>query len=56
MPKYQVIQYYTTSKVYTVDAENEDMAVNLVNGPNGPSPEIVTGAEFCDEIVEELTE
>jgi len=50
MPKYEVIQYYTTSKIYIVDAENEQEACDKVSSGK-VTVDTVTGSEFSDEIV-----
>lgn len=52
MPKFRVIQCYTHSEVFEVEALNEDDAVNIVNGSEPPKPDFVTGTEFADEYVE----
>lgn len=54
MPKFRIVQYYTTTQIYEIEAENEDKAIDLVNGPNRPKPDIVTGSEFAEETVEEI--
>ena len=51
MAKYQVIQYFTTYKLYTVEADSEDEASNMITD-NDLKPDQAGGPEFSDEMVE----
>ena len=53
MAKYQVVQYFTVAKTYTVDATDEQVALDMVS--NGSvKPDTVGGEEFSDEMIEKI--
>jgi hypothetical protein len=55
MAKYQVIQYFTTYKLYIVEADNEDQASNIISD-NGLEPDQAGSPEFSDEMIELIEE
>ena len=53
MKKYEVIQYYGMSKVYVVEADDEQDALDKVHDGK-VRPEYVLGREFIDELIGEF--
>lgn len=52
--KYRVVHYYQTSVVYEIEANSEEEAAEIANGPNAPEPRYETGEEFTDEYIEPM--
>lgn len=53
MPKYQVTLYFTVSKVYEVEADNPDDALDKAHASE-VDPIDVSGENFTDDRIEEI--